>query len=403
VFSKKIAEDGGRVHYNLLMIVPPPPFFPWGSAAIHTLITLTFLVQAVVIAFHTRLGRQFAGIGTYLTATVLLAAGGLVPPLHGRLGPELSGLLSAVFLIWGQSLQVLAVTLFLKRRVSRRLVLGWPTITTVIMLASFFAGAPPPLVALRELFPLPLLIVAAVSIWRTDTRSFRAGAILTAIPFALYGVRSLLRFITSSFHGIPDVLGLFANETADAMTYFVFNLLWTSGFLLMINQRLQSSLETLATEDPLTGCLNRRAMLSRLDIERLRHVRHGRPFTIVLMDLDRFKSINDTRGHDVGDLVLTRTTAAMRHAVRTEDAVARWGGEEFLVLLPETEEREAFTLTDRLRSVVASLEFEQGLKVTISGGLATATGEESVAELCRRADEALYEAKKTRNRIVAAS
>ncbi len=393
------------MRYTSPMNIPaPPPFFPWGTAAVHSLITLTFLVQAVVIAFHTRLGRHFAGIGTYLTATVLLAAGGLVPPLHGRLGPEISGLLAAVLLIWGQSLQVLAVTLFLKRRVSRRLVLGWPTITTVVMLATFFAGAPPPLVALRELFPLPLLIVATVALYRSDTKSFRAGAILTGIPFALYGARSLLRFIESFFHRVPDFISFATTETADALAYFAFSVLWTSGFLLMINQRLQSSLETLATEDPLTGCLNRRAMASRLDSESLRHQRHGRPFAVVLMDLDHFKAINDTRGHEIGDQVLVKTTAAMCRELRDIDAVARWGGEEFLVLLPETAEDEAVALAERLRTVVAGQMFEQpGLSVTISGGVAGIHGEESVADLCRRADQALYEAKKTRNRIVAAS
>jgi diguanylate cyclase (GGDEF)-like protein len=384
-------------------IPPPPPFFPWGTAAVHSLITLTFLVQAVVIAFHTRLGRHFAGIGTYLTATILLAAGGLVPPLHGRLGPEISGLLAAVLLIWGQSLQVLAVTLFLKRRISRRLVLGWPTVTTIAMLASFFAGAPPPLIALRELFPLPLLIVATVALYRSDTKSFRAGAILTGIPFALYGVRSLLRFVESYFHRVPDFIGFVTTETADALAYFAFSVLWTSGFLLMINQKLQSSLETLATVDPLTECLNRRAMTALLDAEHERHARYQRPFAVVLLDLDRFKSINDTRGHDVGDLVLTRTARALREALRTQDSVARWGGEEFLVLLPETPETEALALAERLRTVVAAQGFEPpGLSTTISGGVAGIRGEESVADLCRRADAALYEAKKTRNRVVAA-
>jgi diguanylate cyclase (GGDEF)-like protein len=269
---------------------------------------------------------------------------------------------------------------------------------------TFFAGAPPPLVALRELFPLPLLIVATVALWRADTKEFRAGAILTGIPFALYGARSLLRFIVGYFHGIPDVFGLLANETADAMTYFAFNLLWTSGFLLMINQRLQSSLETLATEDPLTGCLNRRAMTAKLELERLRRDRHGHPFAVVLMDLDKFKTINDTRGHDVGDQVLTSTASTLRQAVRGEDAVARWGGEEFLVLLPETNESEAMVMAERLRNLVAALLFEPAeLSVTISGGVAEAHADESVTQLCRRADQALYEAKKTRNRVVLAA
>jgi diguanylate cyclase (GGDEF)-like protein len=171
----------------------------------------------------------------------------------------------------------------------------------------------------------------------------------------------------------------------------------------MINQRLQADLLRLATRDPLTGCLNRRAMTERLEGELLRFRRYDRKFSMVLLDLDRFKVINDRWGHAAGDEVLSKVAQVLHGALRGGDSLSRWGGEEFLVCLPETPLVEAARLADRLRDLVADQTFGfADVSVTFSGGVAEVGPGESIDALCRRADQALYRAKETRNRTVMA-
>jgi diguanylate cyclase (GGDEF)-like protein len=163
----------------------------------------------------------------------------------------------------------------------------------------------------------------------------------------------------------------------------------------------------LAIVDALTEIPNKRYLLEFLGRELARSVRYQRPLTVILFDLDRFKTINDERGHLCGDYVLRELAACLRPAIRAEELFARYGGEEFVVVLPECTTERAVSVGERLRAVVAQHPFhfnEQPVLVTISAGLATTTGrdDDSVAGLLHRADEKLYEAKRDgRNRVVA--
>lgn len=158
-------------------------------------------------------------------------------------------------------------------------------------------------------------------------------------------------------------------------------------------------LEALATTDPLTRILNRRALLDRLMAEMDRVRRFESSLSLLLFDVDHFKSINDTQGHLAGDSVLRQLGALLEDAVRKVDVVARYGGEEFVVILPETAIDGAIVFAERLRERVASQTFDVGARrpvhLTVSIGVATfpsprvATTEDFFA----RADEALYRAK----------
>lgn len=158
-------------------------------------------------------------------------------------------------------------------------------------------------------------------------------------------------------------------------------------------------LEALATTDPLTRVLNRRALLDRLTAEVDRARRFDSSLTLLLLDVDHFKSINDTAGHLAGDSVLRQLGTLLEEAVRKVDVVARYGGEEFVVILPETSTEGAVIFAERLRERVASQSFDVGIdhpvNLTVSIGIATfpsprvATTEDFFA----RADEALYRAK----------
>jgi two-component system, cell cycle response regulator len=160
-------------------------------------------------------------------------------------------------------------------------------------------------------------------------------------------------------------------------------------------------LESLLREDALTGLLNRRAILSHLAGMVSGARRHGHPLSVAMIDLDGFKAINDAYGHATGDEVLVAAVRAMRARLRAEDHLGRLGGEEFLVILPDTRGDAAATVAEKLREEVAAA--PGPVRVTCSVGVATWDGETPDA-LLRRADEALYAAKDAgRDRVIAAT
>ncbi|ARU58745.1 signal transduction diguanylate cyclase [Oleiphilus messinensis] len=156
--------------------------------------------------------------------------------------------------------------------------------------------------------------------------------------------------------------------------------------------------------DELTRLSNRRDMRNRLDTEYYRFKRHGHHFSVVLMDIDHFKRINDGYGHDAGDEVLKDFAKLLKEHSRHLDVISRWGGEEFLILLPETSLVQALALAERLRFAVESAEFSYQsmlIPVTMSAGVCSISQFESIEGLLRQTDINLYEAKmKGRNRIV---
>ena len=177
--------------------------------------------------------------------------------------------------------------------------------------------------------------------------------------------------------------------------------------ILELQRRLilsQRRLEEEATHDPLTGLWNRRAMVDALRRDLSRATRDGGPLSLALVDLDHFKRVNDTYGHHVGDAVLVEAAARLRGSLRGGDAVARWGGEELLLMLSAADVWTSRDVADRLRATFADQPFVVGeglsLRVTASFGLAQSEPQESWEDLVRRADEALYRAKRAgRNRV----
>ncbi len=174
------------------------------------------------------------------------------------------------------------------------------------------------------------------------------------------------------------------------------------GFVQLIEQ--VDRLGRQATSDALTSALNRHGLGHVYLAERARAERHGRPLSLVLLDLDHFKLVNDRFGHPAGDGVLRSLAALLQRQVRGVDIVARWGGEEFVVLLPECDEDAGAGLAERLRAAVAAHAFEVPRRVTASFGVAQARLGESLEDLVRRADVAMDRAKSLgRDRVCRAS
>lgn len=178
-----------------------------------------------------------------------------------------------------------------------------------------------------------------------------------------------------------------------------------AGYIGRLRTRLRESVHTieqLATRDALTDSWNRRHIDTLLNDELQRTTRLGGPVCVVLLDLDHFKSINDRFGHLAGDAVLAAAAASLKAQLRGIDAVGRFGGEEFLVVLPGTNLREARVCAERLRVAVTALGLPEhpGLGVSLSAGVAEAAPGETAPQLLARADAALYRAKAAgRNRV----
>jgi diguanylate cyclase (GGDEF)-like protein len=167
---------------------------------------------------------------------------------------------------------------------------------------------------------------------------------------------------------------------------------------------LSDAWNQLANLDPLTGIGNRQAMLGHLDVERERSGRSGQPCCLVMADIDHFKDINDNMGHTVGDMVLRQVASILANGLRPYDQVFRYGGEEFLICLPNTDLAVAGTVVERLRERIAAahLPIEGGrvVRATASFGIALLVPDDGVSAAIDRVDGALYAAKKAgRNRV----
>jgi diguanylate cyclase (GGDEF)-like protein len=170
-------------------------------------------------------------------------------------------------------------------------------------------------------------------------------------------------------------------------------------------QKAYLELEKLVNTDPLTEIANRRALLVVGEKEFSRAKRYERPFSVLTIDIDRFKQINDTYGHDVGDRVLVRLAQTVTQYLRKVDCFGRFGGEEFLIFLPETSEPQGIKVAERIRYKIAKTPIDlqgQTIKITVSIGVATyRPHDENLDTMLKRADRALYEAKNCgRNKVV---
>ena len=236
-------------------------------------------------------------------------------------------------------------------------------------------------------------------IWRQAPRAFPSR--FTVVILLLHAGVLLLRFF-SAWMPLEEE-GLLTPTRVQSL-YVGSNALMLlalgMGLILLAGDRLRAEFEHIASHDPLTQVLTRRVFMDACTQELARCRRHGRSMALLLLDIDHFKAINDTHGHQTGDQVLVDFSRRIAGLLRRPDLLARFGGEEFVLLLPETSQEEAVAVAERILARVA--EPVEGLPpITVSIGVATNRPDEAeIDALLARADRALYKAKdEGRNRV----
>jgi len=227
-------------------------------------------------------------------------------------------------------------------------------------------------------------------LWRHGNHNFPVRMVQVTVAAHL---AVLLFRLQSLFQAdaVPDLMIASAVETYYLGAYVLAVLLLSIGAVLMATDRVRTELEHMATHDGLTGTLNRRAILDRCEDEHERSLRYGQPFALMMVDLDHFKAVNDTHGHQHGDRVLVHFAECARAALRRADRLGRYGGEEFLALLPGTTLEAAQPVAARIH---AALQAGHPLDCQLSIGATAWRGPgDSLDAMLARADAALYQAK----------
>jgi diguanylate cyclase (GGDEF)-like protein len=264
----------------------------------------------------------------------------------------------------------------------------------------------------RQLYLVTLAIMLAVQALQTAAL-LKNSVIAGMDPPIWFTVVLLLGFAGFNlFRGIAVlILGTPADprapapfETMAAMVFLGIGLGLGFGVFWIATAKSRLSLELLANTDPLTGAYNRRSFVALCEKELLRSSRSRQPFSLLMIDLDYFKKINDHYGHENGDIVLCAVARALQDSLRNVDVVGRWGGEEFVALLPDTPAELAVIVAHRLRHTIQSLSIaklqttpihdKNSIAVTISLGVATYPNQaNNIEDLLQRGDRALYQAK----------
>lgn len=377
-----------------------------------TLIVASLLVAGVMGAFSLVFATMQGStrvIALWGTAVLVIAAGLLGLALRGIVPDIVSVAFANTLIVAGLVLGIRSLRVFCGQ--PPRDALGWGlTAALLVALLLFTEVWPSQIARVAAIFAAIIVIAvrAALLLRGNAPPECRMSCLFTESVFWAVAALTAVRVVALAFEGTQDVMRSNALNAATFLFYTAFILVATLGVTWMEIQQLQSQLFRLATRDPLTGILNRRAFLAEVEREIARSRRGSQKFGLVIFDIDGFKQINDTHGHPFGDQVLNWMVETIVGALREYDLIGRYGGEEFVVLMPDTDGNAALAVAERARHAVAQRGIDVNgttLHITVSGGVAEFSRDGADWDaLLTAADQALYEAKNGgRNRIAAAS
>ncbi len=343
-------------------------------------------------------------------AVIELALGAAAVALGAALGasrPHLpmiaTHLGASALLVAGHALGASAFSRFLGRRVPNGLLIGLTAGAILVM--SFFLFVAPRTeirIATYSLSVAVYSLIVAGLLLDVPRGPLRATHWPVGILHLIHAIFAVLQAFSVLFETREDV---FQPGWIQALWFIqsiaVLTLTFT-GLVLMVTQRISLELDRQASYDTLTGALNRRAFERLAEAEWSRAARHDLPLSVLILDLDRFKTLNDAHGHDAGDVWLKAFTDMTTGLLRREDVLCRYGGEEFVILLPQTELEAATYAAERIRRAVDGLRVEGS---SVSGTVSVGVAEKVPAHvdfkaLLTAADQALYRAKAAgRNRV----
>lgn len=361
-------------------------------------LTLSMLTMAVALPsvmghVNAAARRAQAGVVVQAAGWMLILASGLVEA--GSMSDRALSTLSMACIAGGLALNATAFDLWCGRTYPARA----PTLIAVVLTLGYGIGFSS--YAFRVgwangLLALQMALVAA-TLWRTPLVPVGRWRWLLVVALVAQMIVTAWRgvlgaFFTAEFpgfltpHPVNFAFALVANVTA---------ILSLIGILLAHRDEAARALERLATLDDLTGVFNRRAWLAQSNIELAVSVRYGHALAVLMLDLDYFKHINDSRGHEAGDRALRFFARALQAACRTGDVVCRYGGEEFCVLMSRSDQAATHAFDQRMRAYLAeAAPRELGHELSYSAGIAMrASREDTLEAMLRRADVALYSAK----------
>lgn len=390
---------------------PPDPivdifsFFDTRTTALFT--AITFFLEASAIGVQVIIIREYKGVGIALLGNLGFAAGFLLTIFRGFLSDFLTLVLANALILAGVSLIYIAISTFTGQGYNRLFVLALTGSTLFLII--FFRYVHDDLGMRIAVFSIAVAVGVSAScykIWRARHASYSFSGGLTLVSLSIYALLMLLRAAAALRSPPASLFEEAALQNTGYLLVYILSFFWTTGFILMISQRLHADLAELATVDFLTRIPNRRATEGFLEKELSRTTRGQGQFSILLIDVDQFKNINDRYGHAAGDRALYHTAEVFKANIRKLDSVGRWGGDEFLIILSGATIHDAVHLADRLNNKFSESNImidNRVISITISIGIASSSHFTTVDEILKIADKALYKAKKIRNTYILAA
>jgi diguanylate cyclase (GGDEF)-like protein len=365
---------------------------------------MTFLVQAAAIgaqAYLIRELKQYRGVEAVLLANLCVAVGLILRLFVEQLPDFFIVILSNFLFLAGPGLFYIALSQFTGFTYSKVAVIG--VITIVLSFLLYFRYWDDDIgirIIALSLGSVAMIVMLVVQLWRIQKTALRFSANLMLGFFLIHGMFLIVRTISLVLNPPQGTSNLTPVQSATYLLAFALSFFWSMGFLLMVSQRLRNDLMEVATIDVLTHIPNRRATQAFLEKELSRSQRTQGEFMVLLIDIDNFKRVNDRWGHAVGDDVLVKTASILQSMIRKQDLVGRWGGEEFLIIVPGP--CDVKILAERVRNEIASAQHSHATAsfgITVSIGVACAKSTEQVDQILQNADKALYQAKQTKNTV----